>query len=208
VDTPAAKSRCFGEAGPPAGLAEDLRLVLELPLAARDQLWSALGPCLGEGMSSQTEATLDQFARRFALDAGVFGRALRGCRSLVRAAALADMSVAALVDEVRALGADLDDVASLLASGFDAARRQIRGDIIRGALFEHGCVLEGVSWRADQVLSSASGPIAFPIVLITLRYADGARRERLTVQATRERLLELRSMCDRVLAGLGPTPPG
>jgi hypothetical protein len=195
------KPSLFGERGPPAGLLDDLRLVLELSLPARAQLWSVLGPCVGDALPAKAEEALDAFAQRFTLDRSNLARVLRGCRTVVRAAALADLDVPTFQRDLAALGPEMDDVGRVLGPGFEAAKRVVRSEIIRGALFEHGCVLDSVSWRADHVITSAQGPLSFPIVLMTLRYVDGSRQERLTVQVTRERLVELKSMCDRLLAG-------
>jgi hypothetical protein len=195
--------RLFGDRGPPPGLIEDLQRVLAMPLAARAQLWGVLGHWVGVVASPKAEQACDAFAKRFTIEPGALALALRGCRTLVRAGALADLDTAAFRRSVASLGPEMCDVAEVLVPGFDAAKRAVRAEFIQGALFEHGRVLEGVSWRADHVVTSTHGPLSFPIVLVTLRYVDAGRVERITLQVTHDRLVELKAMCDRLLAGGG-----
>jgi len=196
---PASTLRCFGNRPAPAALHDDLRPLLELSGPAQKELWTILGPCLAESMSGRTEAAIDQFAKRFVVSPDVLARILRGCRTIVRAAALADLDAATFADDVKHIGPGLDDVADLLLRGFDAAKRQIRTEAIRGAMFDHGNVLDGVAFRVEHVLLSDHGVLPFPIAVLTLRYADGQRQERLTLQVTREKLGELRAVCDKLL---------
>jgi hypothetical protein len=191
--------RCFGNRTPPAGLADDVRPILELPLPARKELWGVLGPCLAETITPRTEEAIDAFARRFVVQPEALARILRGCRTLLRAAALVDLDGGAFAEDVRKLGDGFDDLAEILLVGYEPAKRQIRTEIIRGALFDHGNVLDGVSWRVERVVTSDHGPLGFPIAVLTLRYADRLKQERLTLQVTPEKLKELRAACDKLL---------
>ena len=202
VDAPSDNPpRLFGDRGPPPGLLDDMQRVLELPLPARAQLWTVLGHWVGVVASPKAEQACDAFASRHTIEPAVLALVLRGCRTLVRAGALSDLDAASFRLAVASLAPGMGDVADVLAPGFDAARRAVRAEVIQGALFEHGRVLEGVSWRADHIVTSTHGPLSFPIVLLTLRYVDGGRVERITLQATHERLVELKAVCDRLLAG-------
>jgi hypothetical protein len=204
VESPAETPRLFEDPEVAARLAGDLRGMLELPEEARAQLWSVLGPCLGDAISPGTEEAIDAFAQRFEVQPEGLARVLRGCRTVVRAAALVDLDGPGLARAIAALGDGLEAVTSILLLGFDAARRQIVGGIVRAALFEHGPVLEGVSWRTDHVVPSGHRALAFPLALVTLRYVNGAAIERITLQATRERLLDLKAMCDALLGEPDP----
>jgi hypothetical protein len=192
--------RSFGDAPPPPGLADDLRLVSGFPPAAQAALWSVLGPCLTEPIPRAMNRRLDDFARVYGIDAGALARGLRGCRVLVRAAAFLDLPAALVVEDAMALAGDDAPVAAILLQGYDAAKAQIRVVAMRSALAEHGRVLEGVDWRVEQVLaSSAGGRLRFPVTVITLRCRVDGRQERITVQASPEQLRELQILCDALI---------
>ncbi len=78
---------------------------------------------------------------------------------------------------------------------------QVRRQLLRGALIDHGNVLEGVDWRVDQVAtSSRGGLLREPVGVITLRYRTGGKEERLTVQLVPEALHELQQACESLAA--------
>jgi hypothetical protein len=192
--------RSLGGAPPPPGLEDDLRLVSSFPPAALAALWSVLGPCLTEPIPREMNRRLDDFARVHGVDGDALARGVRGCRSLVRSAALLDLPAASLVEDAMALAGDDAPVAALLLRGYDAAKAQIRAVAITAALGDHGRVLDGIDWRLDQVVaSSAGGLLRFPVAVMTLRCRSGGREERITVQASPERLRELQILCDTLL---------
>jgi hypothetical protein len=163
--------------------------------------WSVLGPCLAEPIARRARESVSELAHSRGIDRRVLASAVRGARALVRQAVLLDLPAGALFEDARALSGGSADVAQLLAAAFDPARAQIRVEIIGGVLRDHGNILEAVDWRMEHVArSSRSDHIAFPIAVLSLRYRDGDRARRLTVQATRERLRELRAICDKLLA--------
>src|ERR1700679_2929844 len=87
----------------PRGLAADLRGLTRLPEAARAALWSVLGPCLAEPISTEAEAMLDAFCRTHRLRREDLGRPLKACRFLLREAARANVERTAFVRDLRAL---------------------------------------------------------------------------------------------------------
>jgi hypothetical protein len=191
--------RCFDGRPAPDGLARDLRLLLELPLDARTRLWEVLGPSLPDPPPQNLGGRVEAFARSLGASSEAVARGVRAARLLVRAAVSRDVDASAFAADVCALEG-CADIAPLLVPGLDAAAAQLRSEAIRRALLDHGPVLDGVDWRVDEVLRSSQGPAArFSIGVLTLRYTDGDRRERLTLQVTGDELRALRAACTRLL---------
>jgi hypothetical protein len=201
---PAAKAsqpRSSSEGEPPKELVADLAVLLELPPGAQERFWELLGPCLVEPLPRSAVARVERFAAAHTVDASIVGRALRAARTVVRRAALLDVPQDAFIADVARLGPAGRDVAPLLGAGFEAAKLQVRGDAVRRALTAHGSVLEGVDARVDLVMSYApSEPsVKFPVGLLTLRYREGDRARRITLQATPDAIAELKAACERLL---------
>jgi len=70
--------------------------------------------------------------------------------------------------------------------------------IIQESLADHGKVLVGIDWREDNVTASDRGAkLNTTVVLLTLRYRENNRVERITLQLTPEAMKELKLFCDR-----------
>jgi hypothetical protein len=183
-----------GRPAPPE-IARDLALVLDLSPPARARLWEALGPCLVEPLPDAVEARLDAFCRAHDARAEILAPALKACRFLVWQACARDLPRARFAEDLANLHPS-KEIADVLCAGYDAARAQVRRELLRGALLDHGNVLEGVDWRVDQVAtSSRGGLLRAPVGVITLRYRAGGKEERLTVQIVPETLRELQEAC-------------
>lgn len=174
-------------------------LVTRMPEAARRQLYRVLGPCLVEPVPSAAEERLDAFCRELGVADDELARALRACRFLLRHAAMADLSAAQFVEDLGRLG-DTGAVEAALLSGYDAAKKVVRDEIARGALADHGKVVERIDWRVDHVTTSNRGDnLSLPVTVLTIGYREGGRRDRITLQLLPEELRQLRAMCDRLL---------
>jgi hypothetical protein len=192
--------RSLGDRPAPPELVADLALVAGLPVAARDALWSLLGPCLGDQVPPDLNDQIVAFSGRHGAEPGAVARALRGCRVLVRNAAMLDLAAETLAGDARSVEGAGAPVASMLLRGYDAARRQLHDTAARAAMAEHGRVLEGFDWRLDRVVASGvGGALSFPVVVMTLRCRDGGRPERITFQADPERIRELHGLCEKLL---------
>ncbi|MGK4004052.1 COMM domain-containing protein [Sorangium sp. So ce1036] len=202
-DAPAAPGlRCLGGGPPPPELAADLRRLLELSPGARQRLWEALGPSLGEPVPAAVERLLDAFCRRHDVGSEALARVLKACRFLVREASKRDLDRAALAADLAALapGEGGDVIQAILLAGYDQARALVRRELVRSALLDHGRLLTGVDWRVDTIAASSRGAsIQAPVVLLTLTYQEGGQSTRLTLQATPDLLRELQRLCAEVL---------
>jgi hypothetical protein len=186
----------------PEEVERDLALVLELSPSARARFWEALGPCLVEPLPDTVEARLDAFCQAHQAPPGLLARAIKACRFLVWQAGSRGLPRDAFAADLAILhpSKELSDV---LLAGYDAARAQVRRELLRGALLDHGNVLDGVDWRVDHVAtSSRGGVLREPVGVVTLRYRAGGKEERLTVQLVPEALRELHQACESVAAAV------
>jgi|SRR5580700_4335460 hypothetical protein len=188
-----------GQPAPPE-VERELALVLDLPPSARARFWEALGPCLVEPLPDTVEARLDAFCAAHEAPAELLARALKASRFLVWQASSRGLSREAFAADLASLSPS-PELANVLLAGYDAARAQVRRELLRGALLDHGNVLDGVDWRVDHVAtSSRGGVLREPVGVITLRYRAGGSPERLTVQLVPEALRELHQACESLAA--------
>jgi hypothetical protein len=195
--------RSVGGAAPPE-LVDDLRALLDLPPQARDRLWAVLGPCMSAADPARIDREIEAFERTFDLPRNRVGRVVRAYATFVRAAALRGAPVEVLVADLTRLTENVEP-GRIVALGYRAAMALVRREAVRGALLEHGAVLDGVDWRVDHVGASSRGDgLKFGFGSLTLRYEEDGRPKRLTVQATPEMLVELEAACRAMVGG----PPG
>lgn len=184
----------------PEEVLRDIALVLELSPSARARFWEALGPCLVEPLPDTLETRLDAFCRAHEARAGDLARALKACRFLVWQASTRGLPRDVFAQDLASVHPS-KELADILLTGYEAAKAQVRRELLRGALVDHGNVLDGVDWRMDQVTtSSRGGVLREPVGVITLRYRAGGKEERLTVQLVPETLRELHQACESLAA--------
>jgi hypothetical protein len=188
-----------GRPAPPE-IARDLALLLELSPPAKARLWEALGPCLVEPLPDTVEARLDAFCQAHGARAEILAPALKACRFLVRQASARDLPQGRFAEDLANLHPS-PEIADILLAGYEAAKAQVRRELLRGALLDHGNVLVGVDWRIDQVVTSSRGGLLHaPVGVLTLRYRAGGKEERLSVQIVPEALRELHQACESLAA--------
>jgi hypothetical protein len=199
TEPPSPPLRCLGGLPAPPDVVADIAVLSTLPLSARRQLYRVLGPCLVEPVPGSVDVEIDQFCRELSLDAAALARVMRASRFLLRQAAMLDLLAADFAADL----AGLDDTGALheaLSPGYEAAKRVVRSEIARGALDDHGKVVERVAWRVDHVTASHRGRhLDVPVVVITLGYREGDRQDRVTLQLLPDALLELQAMCQQLL---------
>jgi len=189
----------------PDEIERDLALLLELPPSARARFWEVLGPCLADPLPDTLEARLDAFCRAHQAPPADLARALKACRFLVWQASSRGLARDVFAADLASLHPS-EELADVLLAGYDAARAQVQRELWRGALLDHGNVLEGVDWRVDHVAtSSRGGLLREPVGVLTLRYRAGGKAERLTVQLVPEALRELYQACESVVAAVKRT---
>jgi COMM domain len=196
---------CLDGEKAPEAIVADLRLVANLPQAARLQFWDALGPALSEPVPDSIDGTLDAFSRTHDVHPNVLGRMLKATRFLVREACARNLDRLKFEEDIvqlcgGALSPECVIIAPILLSRYDAARESLCAVAFRASVADHGYVLGSVEWRIDSVLASSRGNTGGArIAVLTLGYGQGKEEEQLTLHVTREKLEELRNACERML---------
>jgi hypothetical protein len=186
--------RCLGGKRPPAGLDGDLHRLLALPPEAAARFWSVLGPSLAEPLPPATEQQLDAFCGELGLSKDDLARPLKACRFLVREAARLDLAKDDLASDLHALCPDAPELYDLVLSGYESARGLLREELLLGSLADHGKLFTGADWRLDAVHASNRGRrMRVPVALVTLRYREGSKTKRITLQLLPSMLEELKS---------------
>ncbi|HEY6462774.1 MAG TPA: hypothetical protein VIY73_21540 [Polyangiaceae bacterium] len=189
---------CLRGRAAPAEAVADVGRLRRMPRAARQQLYRVLGPSLVDQVPDMG-AVADEFAREFDVSRSELAAVVRGCRFLIRQAAAVGLNLEQFAEDLRALGDEGEAAESLLA-GYAEAMKVLAAEAALRAVADHGKVVERVSWRVDRVAMSDRGDANdHTVVLLTLGFVDGSRRDRITLQIGAERLAELRAMCDRLL---------
>lgn len=192
------KLHCLGGSPVPAGVAEDLRGILALPTPVQERLWAVLGPSLPDPVPPSAGAEVARFCQAHGVREVDLAPSMRACRFLVRQAAAEDLSPALFLEDLMTLTGERR-IGDMLMAGYDAAKKLVRGEIVRRSLLDHGKLLEGVEWRLDSVLASGQGKnLHVPVVVMTLSYREGERSDRVTLQLLPETLQNLREMLERI----------
>ncbi len=196
---------CLNGEQAPEAIADDLRLIAQLPDNARTQFWDALDPALAEPVPDFVETMLDTFSRKFDLNPNVLGRALKASRFLVREASARGLDRTRLEEDILRLcggpqSPESAIVAPILLSRYDAVRAALGADAFRATVNDHGHVLRAIEWRVDSILASSRGDTGGGRVgILTLGYGSGPDERQLTLHLTPDKLEELRRACERML---------
>lgn len=190
--------RSLGGALPPSELAGDIGAISLLPDAARQALWSALGPSLPNPLPSEAEAALDAFCKRYSVDPDHLGLVVRACRFVVRAATARGLSKELLIEDLRSLTEDAQVIA-VVASGYEEGRRLLGERALKQALDVHGESLKSVDFRIDHIQGTRDVPTLDAFVAhLALEVGRGEERRTLSFQADLAAIGALRDVCDEI----------
>jgi len=195
---PEIKLNCCQGRPAPVPVVEGWRQFLGFPEQARKGFWGVLFPALLEPANPANKQRIESFSGEYGLEEEAVVSAMRGCDFLLRQASALDMDAASFRQDLAGLSEGDEQGTEVILSQYDAAKADLRKVIIQESLADHGKVLAGIDWRVDNVTASDRGAkLNTTVVLLTLRYRDGKRTERITFQLTPERMKELKLFCDR-----------
>ncbi len=201
TDTPKPETglHCFGDNPAPPHLTDGWKQLLGFPKAARDGFWSLLGIALMEPGNPKFHERLEAFCREHALAEKHAVAAIKACDVLLRQASALDLDRERFAEDLAALSDGEQEGPEILLSQYEAVKLELRRRILEGSLADHGKVFVGLDWRVDTVASSDRGAgINADVILLTLRYREGERLERITLQLTPESLKELKLFTERI----------
>jgi hypothetical protein len=190
---------CFGDGPAPPQVADGWKLLLGFPKGARDGFWNLLGIALMEPSNPKFHERLEAFCREHALAEKHAVAAIKACDILIRQASGLDLDRERFGEDLAALSDGQQEGPEVLLSQYDAVKLELRKRILEGSLADHGKVFVGLDWRVDNVASSDRGAgINADVILLTLRYREGERLERITLQLTPESLNEIKLFTERI----------
>jgi hypothetical protein len=191
---------CLGGGEAPPDLGAHLLRLRRLPAEALQKIWQVLAPSMAERIAPETEQLLDVFCAAYKVDEDDLAQAVKACRFLVREAAQRDVPAAALAEDFDRICPDDPLVKELVLAGYEAAKAQIRHEIAKAAVADHGKLLVGIHWRVDAIQASERGvQLRVPVALLTLHYREGTETGRVTLQVLPDMMGELRGVCEKVL---------
>ncbi|WP_437537794.1 hypothetical protein WME79_18960 [Sorangium sp. So ce726] len=192
--------RALGGAEPPPALADDLRRVLRMPLEAQSRLWQALGPCLADKLTEDTEKLLDVFTAAYRISGDDLARVIKASRFLIQSAAKLDVSADELGADLEVICPDAPRIREILLAGYAPAKAQIRQALATAALVEHGNLLVHAAWRLDTIEGAAQGAeLRVSVAMLTLHYKEGTEMRRVTLQVLPDMMGKLREICEQAL---------
>ena len=192
------KLNCCQGNHPPSFVVDGWKRFIGFPEQARNGFLSLLVPAMREPADPENRQRVGTFSNGYGLAEEAVVAALRSCNFLLRQASMLDLDADAFQKDIAELsGGDLQTAGPILAN-YNAAKADLRLQILRETLADHGNVLVGLDWRVDNVTTSDRGvKLHSDVVFLTLRYRDGNKAERITLQLTPEAVKELRLFCEK-----------
>jgi hypothetical protein len=195
---PEIRLKCCQDRPVPQPVVEGWKQFLGFPEKAMNSFWGILRPALMQPANPNNRQRIESFCGDYGLKETDVVAALRGCDFLLRQAAALDMDAALFRQDLATLSEGVEQGAEVILSQYEGAKADLRKVIIQESLADHGNVLVGIDWRVDNVTASDRGTkLNTTVVLLTLRYRDANRTERITLQLTPEAMKELKLFCDR-----------
>ena len=189
----------FAGAPAPPPLVDGWKHLLDLSQEAWDGFWSLLAPALLAPADPNNHARLESFSQKYEVSQEHALAALQACGLLFQQASALDLGQELFRKDLATLSDGESDRTATLAVKYDEVKGELRKRIAAESLIDHGKVLTGVDWRVDNVVSSDRGTqLNATVVFLTLRYREGDRTERITLQLTPEALKELKVFTERI----------
>ena len=163
------------------------------------EFWELLETVIRTPGDSGHEERIAHFCEEHDLSKGRVVEAIQTSDTLLRQAAAFNLDNSLFAQDLAILSAlhalSLDPLLPL----YDSFKGELRGRILGDTLADHGKVLMGLDWRVDNVVASDRGvDLQGTVLLLTLRYQEGERTDRITLQLTPDALAELKRFAQRI----------
>lgn len=196
----------------PAGLRDDMQALLALPEPIKKQFWMVLAPYLAGDTSEQAQKPIFELCEAHGVDPQALVGPVRGARFLVAQSARAALDEQRFVEDLSRLteSSTLPALIGVLLPCFERAEPIFRQEIIARTIADHGRLVRDVHWRVDKIIHSEHGDgVNVPVAVMTFRYQEGAKEERITLHMLPEQLTKMRAACLDMLppeGSPGPSP--
>lgn len=189
----------FGGSPTPTLVSEGIQILQEMAGPSRTEFWELLETVIRNPGDSSHGDRIGGFSHEHDLPNGRVVEALQASETLLHQAAAFDLDRDRFAQDLAALSdlhaLSLDPLLPL----YDGLKGELRGRILGDTLTDHGKVLLGLDWRVDNVLASDRGvDLQGTVLMLTLRYQEGERIERITLQLTPDALAELKRFAQRI----------
>lgn len=189
---------CCQGAPAPAQVVDGWRRFLGFPAAAARPFWALLEPSLTRPGEPLPKTLLDHYCAEFQLPHQDVVAALFASGFVLERSAAANLAPAAVHEDFVTLSGDDTARADLIAGLYGENQGLIRRTLFEETLADHGKIATGVDWRVDRVVSSDRGAdLEAPVVFLTIRYREGRKEDRFSVQLTPEALTQFRNFMNR-----------
>ena len=189
----------FGGNPAPAAVLNGIEQLLAFPEPARDGFWSLFQPVLEEPGDPGHQERLEAFCGEHELAEARVLDAIQACDTLLHQAAAFDLDRDRFGQDVTALSGNLAKVLDPALAQYGTFKNELRARLVQQTLADHGKVLLGLDWRVDHVVSSDRGiGLEGTVVMLTLRYREGDRLDRITLQLPPSSLAEIKRFADRI----------
>ena len=190
---------CFGGGPAPPPVSDGFRRLIAMPEPVREGFWGLLEPVLREPGDLGHQDRLSGFCHQFELPEAPVLEAIQACDTLLHQAAAFDLDRDGFGQDLTALSGLFPQGLDPLLDQYDTMRSELRARLVQETLADHGKVLLGLDWRVDNIVSSDRGiGLEGTVVLLTLRYREGDRVDRVTLQLTPDSLAELKRFTGRI----------
>lgn len=194
--------QCLRGMSAPEDLPADVASLCSLPPPLRERFFDLLAPYLAGVPSDEDQQRLFALCEEHAFDPQRLVGPIRGARFLIQSAARAALDEDAFAKDVaRLIESDrVVDALSVLVPCFRRAAPELRRQIALRTIADHGRLVTDVNWRVDKIVNSEHGDgVNVPVAVLTFRYQEGAKEERITVHLLPEQLGKLKSACLEML---------
>lgn len=191
--------RCLGGQPLSQNLVDDWAAYRQLSGKAQANLWDLLLPSLLGAPAPELEKRAQAYCNLYAVPPQQLQRALRTCSFLVSRASLLDLGAKAFREDLQVLANGDPKGLEILMSGYDGAKGQLRREMLKESILDHGKTLTGLDWRIDSVVSSHRGTqLQGQVAMMTFRYRENGREETITLQVTPEALKQIQASCEAI----------
>jgi COMM domain len=189
----------FAGQSPPKHVTDGWGRFLEFPAEAQPDFWDLVVSAVLQPADPGHRERFALFRQRHELPEGDLVAAIQACGVLLRQACAHDLDRERFGRDLAALSNGRAAATAPLLDRYDDIKRHVRQQLVAEALADHGKVLVGIDWRVDRVVNSSKGAnLDATVVVLTFRYREGDRLERITLQLTPEALSELKAFTERI----------